>query len=176
MLGSYILLLSSSVLLAAAFSNQRACVPGVATHMGLHATYARQGLNMQVGAGTGASPCKIKVVGVGGGGGNAVNRIIESAQTVGGVEMWAVNTDTQALQRNLAEGKVIIGKITSRGLGAGGNPSVGREVSHMSHVTCHHVTYHTAERCTALHSSMTNSNPPLLHAHTHIPGPACLLV
>ena len=149
MLGSYILLLSSSVLLAAAFSMQRACVPGVATHMGLHAAHTRLGLHMQVGAGAGGSPCKIKVVGVGGGGGNAVNRIIESAQTVGGVEMWAVNTDTQALQRNLAEKKVTIGKTTSRGLGAGGNPSVGREVSPMSRVTMSHVPlYHTAPHCT----------------------------
>jgi len=72
----------------------------------------------------GGSPCKIKVIGVGGGGGNAVNRIIES-DPVAGVEMWAVNTDTQALTRNQARSKLTIGKQTSRGLGAGGNPTVG---------------------------------------------------
>lgn len=85
----------------------------------------RNKLNMQNDFGNSGSPCQIKVVGVGGGGGNAVNRIVESQQTVGGVEMWAINTDMQALGRNRAPMKLSIGQTTSRGLGAGGNPSVG---------------------------------------------------
>lgn len=60
------------------------------------------------------SPCRIKVIGVGGGGGNAVNRMMESTTGVLGVEMWAVNTDAQALSRNLATNKLNIGSRTSR--------------------------------------------------------------
>ena len=60
------------------------------------------------------SPCRIKVIGVGGGGGNAVNRMMESSTGVLGVELWAVNTDAQALSRNLAPKKLNIGNITSR--------------------------------------------------------------
>ena len=62
----------------------------------------------------GGSPCRIKVIGVGGGGGNAVNRMIESSTGVAGVEMWVVNTDTQALSRSLAPNKMNIGTKTSR--------------------------------------------------------------
>lgn len=71
------------------------------------------------------SSCRIKVVGVGGGGGNAINRMMESSTGVLGVELWAVNTDAQALARNLAPNKLNIGNVTSRGLGAGGCPEVG---------------------------------------------------
>ena len=46
-----------------------------------------------------ANSCKIKVVGVGGGGGNAVNRMIDSASVLDGVDLWAVNTDAQAIAR-----------------------------------------------------------------------------
>ena len=77
------------------------------------------------GQGGPASPCRIKVVGVGGGGGNAVNRMIESTKAVAGVDMWAINTDIQALSRNLARNKLTIGRGTSKGLGAGGNPEIG---------------------------------------------------
>jgi hypothetical protein len=59
-------------------------------------------------------PCRIKVIGVGGGGGNAVNRMMESATAIHGVEMWSVNTDAQALSKNQAPMKLNIGKITSR--------------------------------------------------------------
>ena len=60
------------------------------------------------------SPCRIKVIGVGGGGGNAVNRMINSASTVLGVELWTVNTDAQALAKSLAPNKLNIGLTTSR--------------------------------------------------------------
>ncbi len=68
---------------------------------------------------------RIKVVGVGGGGCNAVNRmIIEGIQ---GVEFVAINTDAQALLLAKAPTKVRIGDKLTRGLGAGGNPEVGRK-------------------------------------------------
>lgn len=65
----------------------------------------------------------IKVIGVGGGGGNAVNTMIQSG--MGGVEFIACNTDAQALESNLAPCHIQIG----RGLGAGGNPDVGRQAA-----------------------------------------------
>jgi hypothetical protein len=74
----------------------------------------------------GLSPCVIKVIGVGGGGCNAVDRMLDTA--VGGVEFWALNTDAQALGRSKAKGARVlnIGASVTRGLGAGGNPEIGR--------------------------------------------------
>jgi cell division protein FtsZ len=69
----------------------------------------------------------IKVVGVGGGGVNAVNRMIEMG--VGGVEFIAINTDAQALLMSDADVKLDIGRDSTRGLGAGANPEVGREAA-----------------------------------------------
>jgi len=69
----------------------------------------------------------IKVVGVGGGGVNAVNRMIEHG--VGGVEFIAINTDAQALLMSDADMKLDIGRTTTRGLGAGANPEIGREAA-----------------------------------------------
>ncbi len=73
---------------------------------------------------------RIKVVGVGGGGSNAVNRMIRSK--LRGVEFIAINTDLQALAKSEAETKVNIGKKLTRGLGAGGNPTIGREAAEES--------------------------------------------
>jgi cell division protein FtsZ len=73
---------------------------------------------------------RIKVVGVGGGGSNAVNRMIRSK--LRGVEFIAINTDLQALAKSEAEIKVNIGKKLTRGLGAGGNPTIGREAAEES--------------------------------------------
>jgi len=67
---------------------------------------------------------KIVVVGVGGGGSNAVNRMIEN--DVQSVEFIVVNTDAQALNLSNAGRKIQIGGELTRGLGAGGNPEVGR--------------------------------------------------
>jgi cell division protein FtsZ len=67
---------------------------------------------------------KIKVVGVGGGGSNAVNRMIEAG--LHGVEFIAMNTDSQVLDISSADYKLQIGENLTRGLGAGGNPEVGR--------------------------------------------------
>ncbi|GAB4213662.1 MAG: cell division protein FtsZ [Synechococcales cyanobacterium] len=73
---------------------------------------------------------KIKVVGVGGGGGNAVNRMVMSNLT--GVEFWSVNTDAQALVQTQAFHRLQIGQKVTRGLGAGGNPTVGRKAAEES--------------------------------------------
>jgi len=68
---------------------------------------------------------RIKVIGVGGGGCNAVNRMIDEGMH--GVEFITVNTDAQALVMSKAQTKVRIGDKTTRGLGAGGNPEVGKK-------------------------------------------------
>lgn len=74
----------------------------------------------------GLSPCVIKVLGVGGGGTNAVDRMLDTR--INGVEFWAINTDAQALGRSKAKGAQVlnIGSSVTRGLGAGGDPEVGR--------------------------------------------------
>jgi cell division protein FtsZ len=69
----------------------------------------------------------IKVVGVGGGGTNAVNRMVDAGLT--GVEFVAVNTDAQALLMCEADVKIHIGAKATRGLGAGADPTVGREAA-----------------------------------------------
>jgi cell division protein FtsZ len=69
----------------------------------------------------------IKVVGIGGGGTNAVNRMIESG--LKGVEFVAMNTDAQALLMSEADVKLDIGRETTRGLGAGSDPDVGRRAA-----------------------------------------------
>ena len=71
------------------------------------------------------APARIKVIGVGGGGGNAVNRMIDSQ--LGGIEFIAANTDLQALRKCRAPGKLQLGPTLTRGLGAGGDPEVGRK-------------------------------------------------
>lgn len=68
---------------------------------------------------------RIRVVGVGGGGGNAVRTMI--TRGLEGVEFIAANTDHQALMNNPAGVKLQLGKATTRGLGAGANPDVGRQ-------------------------------------------------
>jgi cell division protein FtsZ len=67
----------------------------------------------------------LKVMGLGGGGCNAVERMIELG--LSGVEFIAANTDHQVLQTNSAPVKIQLGPKVTRGLGAGGDPRVGRE-------------------------------------------------
>ena len=69
----------------------------------------------------------IKVVGVGGGGVNAVNRMIDVG--LKGVEFVAINTDAQALLMSDADVKLDIGRDLTRGLGAGADPSIGRQAA-----------------------------------------------
>ncbi len=70
------------------------------------------------------SPARIKVFGVGGGGSNAVNRMIQAG--LAGVEFWVANTDLQALEKSPSPNRLQIGKAVTRGLGAGGDPEIGR--------------------------------------------------
>ena len=70
---------------------------------------------------------RIKVIGVGGGGGNAVNTMI--AAGLPGVDFLAANTDAQALRTNLAAVKLQLGEKLTRGLGAGGDPEVGKRAA-----------------------------------------------
>jgi cell division protein FtsZ len=69
----------------------------------------------------------IKVVGVGGGGTNAVNRMIKMG--IKGVDFIAANTDAQSLLGSKADLKLDLGRKTTRGLGAGANPEVGRQAA-----------------------------------------------
>jgi cell division protein FtsZ len=72
----------------------------------------------------------IKVAGIGGGGGNAMDRMIKSS--LKGVDFIAVNTDAQALYHSQAPTKINIGKATTRGLGAGANPDIGKQAGEES--------------------------------------------
>jgi len=69
----------------------------------------------------------IRVIGIGGGGSNAVNRMIRAELM--GVEFIAVNTDAQALLQSDAPNKIRIGDKITRGLGAGGDPSIGQRAA-----------------------------------------------
>ena len=69
----------------------------------------------------------IRVIGVGGGGSNAVNRMIRAEMM--GVEFIALNTDAQALLQSDAPHKIRIGDKITRGLGAGGDPSIGERAA-----------------------------------------------
>jgi cell division protein FtsZ len=75
----------------------------------------------------GLPPARIKVFGVGGGGNNAVNRMIDSR--LRGIEFIAANTDLQALKKCRAPVKMQLGPALTRGLGAGGDPEVGRKAA-----------------------------------------------
>lgn len=69
----------------------------------------------------------IKVIGVGGGGGNAVQHMV--AADVDGVDFICANTDAQALQNSSAKTSLQLGQEITKGLGAGANPTVGREAA-----------------------------------------------
>lgn len=74
---------------------------------------------------------KIKVVGVGGGGSNAINSMISTSQ-IQGVDFIGVNTDAQALLTCTAPTKIQIGDNITKGLGAGGNPDIGKQAAEES--------------------------------------------
>lgn len=73
---------------------------------------------------------RIKVIGVGGGGSNAVNRMIDEG--IQGVEFIVANTDAQALMLTKAPARVRLGDKLTRGLGAGGDPEIGRKAAEES--------------------------------------------
>jgi len=70
---------------------------------------------------------RIRVVGVGGSGNNAVNHMVNAK--VKGVEFVAINSDAQDLHHSQAKRKIHIGKNITKGLGAGGNPDMGRRAA-----------------------------------------------
>ena len=70
---------------------------------------------------------KVKVFGVGGAGGNTVNRM--KRMNIEGVEYYHINTDAMALDLSLADHKILIGEKTTRNLGAGMDPEVGRKAA-----------------------------------------------
>jgi len=74
---------------------------------------------------------KIKVVGIGGGGCNAVNSMISTSQ-IQGVDFVGINTDAQALLTSTAQTKIQIGEDLTKGLGAGGNPEIGKQAAEES--------------------------------------------
>ncbi|MDG6225913.1 MAG: cell division protein FtsZ [Candidatus Thermoplasmatota archaeon] len=67
----------------------------------------------------------IKIVGCGGGGSNTINRIVEEG--IIGADLFAINSDAQHLLTIHAPHKLLIGKRTTRGLGAGAQPKIGKE-------------------------------------------------
>src|SRR3989344_775914 len=69
----------------------------------------------------------IKVVGVGGAGGNVITRM--GSDFIRGVEFIAINTDAQDLEHCDARQKIHIGRIATRGMGAGMNPDLGRQAA-----------------------------------------------
>ena len=73
---------------------------------------------------------RIVVIGVGGAGNNAVNRMIDD--NISNVEFYVLNTDKQALATSKAPNRVVLGEEVTSGLGAGGNPSVGKEAANQS--------------------------------------------
>ncbi len=83
------------------------------------------GSGVEIDMGNISPVANIKVVGVGGAGNNAVNRMIDAG--VEGIEFIAINTDAQALFTSKAKTKINIGRATTRGLGAGANPDIGKK-------------------------------------------------
>ena len=78
---------------------------------------------------------RIEVIGVGGGGSNAVNRMIMS--DLEGVAYRVLNTDAQALIQSQADHRLQLGQTLTRGLGAGGNPTIGQKAAEESRTDLH---------------------------------------
>ena len=78
---------------------------------------------------------RIEVIGVGGGGSNAVNRMIMS--DLDGVAYRVLNTDAQALIQSQAIHRLQLGQTLTRGLGAGGNPTIGQKAAEESRTDLH---------------------------------------
>lgn len=70
---------------------------------------------------------RLVVIGVGGAGNNAVNRMID--EKINNVEFYVANTDKQALATSKAPNRLVLGESVTKGLGAGGDPSVGKEAA-----------------------------------------------
>lgn len=70
---------------------------------------------------------RIVVIGVGGAGNNAVNRMID--ENINKVEFYVMNTDKQALSTSKSENRIVLGDEVTKGLGAGGDPEVGKKAA-----------------------------------------------
>ena len=68
---------------------------------------------------------KMKVIGVGGGGGNMINHMIREGYDR--IDLLVANTDSQALENSLAKSKILLGEKTAKTLGAGMDPTVGKD-------------------------------------------------
>ncbi len=68
---------------------------------------------------------KILVVGVGGGGSNAVNAMVDQGMA-DKIDFWVFNTDAQALATSKSPNRLVLGEEITKGLGAGGNPEIGK--------------------------------------------------
>jgi cell division protein FtsZ len=79
---------------------------------------------------TKSSQARLKVIGVGGGGGNALAHMIE--QSIAEVEFICANTDLQVLKKSKAHHQIQLGDLRTQGLGAGANPTVGKEAAEES--------------------------------------------
>mgnify|MGYP002515435145 CR=1 FL=1 len=73
---------------------------------------------------------RIVVIGVGGAGNNAVNRMID--ERIQNVEFYVANTDKQALATSKAPNRLVLGDGVTKGLGAGGDPAMGKEAAEQS--------------------------------------------
>jgi len=73
----------------------------------------------------------LRVIGVGGGGSNAVDRMVRAR--IQAISFVSCNTDAQALRRSSAETKIRIGDSITGGLGAGGDPEIGRRAAEEDH-------------------------------------------
>lgn len=73
---------------------------------------------------------RLVVIGVGGAGNNAVNRMID--ENIQNVEFYVANTDKQALATSKAPHRIVLGNDVTRGLGAGGDPAVGKQAAEQS--------------------------------------------
>jgi cell division protein FtsZ len=74
--------------------------------------------------GRGVAPARITLIGLGGGGSNAVNRML--TEGLRDVNFWVANTDSQALESSICENRIQLGVALTGGLGAGGDPEIGR--------------------------------------------------
>ncbi len=80
---------------------------------------------------------RIVVIGVGGAGSNAVNRMIDD--DISSVEFFVANTDKQALATSKANNRIVLGEELTQGLGAGGDPKVGKDAAEASSDKLHEI-------------------------------------
>ena len=73
---------------------------------------------------------RLALLGIGGGGGNALKTMIDCG--LKGVDLYAVNTDAQALEEHDQTTRIQIGANITKGLGAGADPKIGKKAAQES--------------------------------------------